>query len=219
MMEEYDLRRDSSTLDSCILVDQKAQQASSWIDWIVMDDLPLNICDKPRTRKNTNLKPIESATLFKYMNAQAQKVINVIKAQLAGQRLGLQLDGWTEVGTHYMAIIASKPAPKFISCFSSLEDESDMGADSIIELLGDMFDLFAILASQLCFWCPTMHQIDRSDDAMTDLLPTAREDVQMQHLYEDRKKLESVNQTIQSSTITRSRRSAGCLTASSSTSR
>ncbi|DAZ94583.1 TPA: hypothetical protein N0F65_004343 [Lagenidium giganteum] len=40
------------------------------------------------------------------MNTLEQKVIDVVKAKLVGQRLGVQLDGWTEAGTHYIAIIA-----------------------------------------------------------------------------------------------------------------
>ncbi|KAG6970736.1 hypothetical protein JG687_00002448 [Phytophthora cactorum] len=46
--------------------------------------------------------------------------------------------------THFIVIIAWTPKDKFLLCFSTLEDESDMRSDSIIDLLDDVLDTYAI---------------------------------------------------------------------------
>ncbi|KAE9341381.1 hypothetical protein PF008_g10647 [Phytophthora fragariae] len=139
------------TLDVFMKVDEFALLVYHWIDWCVEGNRELSFCEKPKTRKYSNLKPICAKTLKKYMLALEEVVQARIKAQLSGKHIGFLVDAWTEDGTHFVAIIAVTSNVKFLLCFSTLEDESDMGADSIIQLMDDVLDTYGIDAAQLCF--------------------------------------------------------------------
>ncbi|KAE9036222.1 hypothetical protein PR001_g8930 [Phytophthora rubi] len=110
-----------------------------------------SFCEKPKTRKYSNLKPICAKTLKKYMLALEEVAQARIKAQLSGKRIRFLVDAWTEDGTHFVAIIAVTSKVKFLLCFSTLDDEADVGADSIIQLMDDVLDTYGIDAAQLCF--------------------------------------------------------------------
>ncbi|KAE9005350.1 hypothetical protein PR002_g16787 [Phytophthora rubi] len=113
-----------------------------------------SFCEKPKTRKYSNLKPICAKTLKKYMLALEEVAQARIKAQLSGKRIRFLVDAWTEDGTHFVAIIAVTSKVKFLLCFSTLDDEADVGADSIIQLMDDVLDTYGIDAAQLCFMYP-----------------------------------------------------------------
>ncbi|GLE06407.1 hypothetical protein PINS_up015654 [Pythium insidiosum] len=121
------------------------------MDWTVDENRELSMCEKPKTRKYSSLKPLASTTLSKYMLAVEEVVQARIKEQLRGKSLGFLIDAWTEGGTHFVAAIAKKNIAKFLLSFSTLEDEADMGADSMIQLLDDMLDTYGIEAKQLGF--------------------------------------------------------------------
>ncbi|DBA03955.1 TPA: hypothetical protein N0F65_010608, partial [Lagenidium giganteum] len=215
-----------------------------------------------------------SITQLKYTQSLERPVVGAVKGIVKDQRVGLLIDGWTESGTHDVAIIAvtlptqaSTEASRHLLCFSTLQDEADMSASSIIELLDVMLDLFGISASQHCVVVCDHASVDRaiankfdvpmigcasdrlnlavsrhysyqthidkihalkvqlntititsyassvrscrdififatSDEALANVLPSAREDVEIQRLSEDLKKLESVNKAIQARTNT-----------------
>ncbi|KAE9329242.1 hypothetical protein PF008_g15985 [Phytophthora fragariae] len=125
---------------------------------IVKREGTLDVIMKPKPRKYSTLNPICAKTLKKYMLALEEIVPARVKAQLSGQRTGFLVDTWTEDGTHFVAV-ASKVM--FLLCFSSLEDEADTGADSIIQLMDDVLDTYGVDAAQLrfrvcdraCQWC------------------------------------------------------------------
>ncbi|DAZ98949.1 TPA: hypothetical protein N0F65_001388 [Lagenidium giganteum] len=48
----------------------------------------------------------------------------------------------------------SEPSLKYLLGFSTLQDESNMSADAMIDLLDDLLDLYTLSASQLCFLVP-----------------------------------------------------------------
>ncbi|ETL91008.1 hypothetical protein L917_10403 [Phytophthora nicotianae] len=89
-----------------------------------MENRERSLCEKVKTRKYTRLKP----------------------------KVGFAIDAWTEDGTHFVAGIGVTETDKYLLCFSTLTDESDMGSDAIIELLDDVLDTYEIHASQLCFY-------------------------------------------------------------------
>ncbi|KAJ0400828.1 hypothetical protein P43SY_008616 [Pythium insidiosum] len=103
--------------------------------WTVSENRELSMCEKPQTRKYTSLKPLASKALSKYMLAVKEVVQARIKEQLR-----LLIDAWTEDVTHFVAAIAVTSSAEFLMSFSTLEDEADMGADSMIQLLDDMLD-------------------------------------------------------------------------------
>ncbi|KAE8974378.1 hypothetical protein PR002_g25933 [Phytophthora rubi] len=76
------------TLDVFMKVDEFALLVYHWIDWCVEENRELSFCEKPKTRKYSNLKPICAKTLKKYMLALEEVVQARIKAQLSGKRIG-----------------------------------------------------------------------------------------------------------------------------------
>ncbi|OWZ06336.1 hypothetical protein PHMEG_00021418 [Phytophthora megakarya] len=236
-----------------------------WLDWIIMENRELSMCEKNKTRKYTSLKPGSVKSLKKHMNGVEKLVQDRIKSQLSGKQVGFGIDAWTEDGTHFIAIIAWTPEDKFLLCFTTLEDESDMSSNSIIDLLDDVLDTFAIDASQLCFfvcdhapmqatlrehsdvldkvhlqmtklntiknqyrllelgalmpvfrnatqWSSTFSMVERyfkingvleniDDDTLADVIPTARDNIKVKALYEDLKKLESVNKKLHTESL------------------
>ncbi|POM78887.1 Hypothetical protein PHPALM_3533 [Phytophthora palmivora] len=107
------------------------------------------MCEKVKTRKYTHLKPLSVQTLKKHMIGSFK---HGSSSDLRGKPLGFLIDSWSEDGIHFVAIIAVTPGNKFLLCCSTLEDESDMGADATIELLDDILDTYAIDPTQLCFY-------------------------------------------------------------------
>ncbi|OWZ09182.1 LOW QUALITY PROTEIN: hypothetical protein PHMEG_00018157 [Phytophthora megakarya] len=107
-----------------------------------MENRELSVCEKNKTRKYTSLKPVSVKSLKKHMNGVEKLVQDRIKSQLSGK----------QDGKHFIDIIAWTPEDKFLLCFTTLEDESDMRSISIIDLLDDVSDTYAIDASQFCFF-------------------------------------------------------------------
>ena len=95
------IRQPQSSLE--FLVDTKSNDIFKWLDWIVMDELELSFCEKPRTRGNARLTKICTKSLKKYMF----KVVTSVKKKIvaiaaACPRYALIFDGWTEDNTHFI---------------------------------------------------------------------------------------------------------------------
>ena len=161
-VDEYEVHRGRpNTLDDfCHAeVDDASKNIYSWLDWIIMDNHQLSMCEKPRARKYSNLQDISTPTLKKYMFAVDEAVREQVKIHLKEQTVGLMLDAWTEDGTHFVGVIAVTPPrvpidarDSFLLAFRTREDEGDMGTDSIISLLDDVLDDYDIALGQLCFF-------------------------------------------------------------------
>lgn len=67
-----------TTLDS--IIDNKSSNAFRWLKWIL--DLSFSFINKPETRENTNLKPLDRHTLTKYMNRVVLQVECVFQGVL-----------------------------------------------------------------------------------------------------------------------------------------
>ncbi|ETM39531.1 hypothetical protein L914_14326, partial [Phytophthora nicotianae] len=100
----------------------------------------------------TRLNRVSVKTLKKNMFGLEGVVQGRIKLRLRGKKVGFAIDAWTEDGTHFVAVIGVTEIDKYLLCFSTLTDKSDMGSDAIIELLDDVLDTYEIHASQLCFY-------------------------------------------------------------------
>ena len=94
-------KQSQSTLK--FMVDSKSNDIFKWLDWIVMDELELSFCEKPRTRGNVQLTKICTKTLKKYMF----EVVSAVKKKISDMasacaRYALIFDGWTEDNTHFI---------------------------------------------------------------------------------------------------------------------
>eukprot|EP00918_Siedleckia_nematoides_P024299 GHVU01052498.1.p1 GENE.GHVU01052498.1~~GHVU01052498.1.p1 ORF type:complete len:547 (+),score=58.57 GHVU01052498.1:299-1939(+) len=107
--------------------DSKAWNIFRWIQWLVMELLPLTFVNKPLTRQNTSLKPICYNTLVKWMRLLCFALERTL-CGLLPQKFGIILDGWTRNGTHFVSLFAVGPTDTYCLAFSPLEDERDLGA-------------------------------------------------------------------------------------------
>jgi hypothetical protein len=102
--------------------------------WILSENRELSFCEKELVRHHTrgNLKPITSTTLKHRMDFTVQVVEKVLTKSLP-VKFGVSFDGWSEFGTHYLAVFAVGPGlPKDLPAllgFSPFEQEDDLSAD------------------------------------------------------------------------------------------
>ncbi|KAG3065378.1 hypothetical protein PI125_g23997 [Phytophthora idaei] len=121
-------RREGS-LDAFVKGDEFSRNIYHWLDGIIMENRELGMCEKVKARKYTRLS-----------------------AKLSGKKVGFAIDTWTDDGTHFVAIIGITKLGKILLRFTTLPNEANMSADAIIEVLGDVFDMYGIEAAQLCFY-------------------------------------------------------------------
>ncbi|KAI3657095.1 hypothetical protein MP638_005789 [Amoeboaphelidium occidentale] len=127
-------------------VDQKHLNIFGWIEWILMCNLAFSFVSNQYTRKYCNLLPICVNTLKKYMTKLLVKVEEIIADELP-DKFGVVLDGWTESGTHYMAVFATftkitGEAVQYLLACSPMGDETSQSADAIIDFLEDTMEVF-----------------------------------------------------------------------------
>ena len=82
-----------------------ANNMYKWIDWVVMENHPFNFVEKKRTRKNSNLTPVNVTTFMKYLRLVTTRVEMIIKSKLP-PKFGLILDGWSGNGIHFSVLFA-----------------------------------------------------------------------------------------------------------------
>ncbi|KAG2764497.1 hypothetical protein PC116_g14753 [Phytophthora cactorum] len=87
------------------LPDQRTCDVLRWVEWCVMDLMPVSFCERPLVRKNAKMEPISAATLQNYLDALYGHVREVIATTLS-DKFGIALDALTTGGRHYFAIMA-----------------------------------------------------------------------------------------------------------------
>ena len=92
-------------------VTEKAKNIYGWLDFIVMNDLPLSSCERSMFTKYLKLKEIDRKTLDKYFYATLAAVKETIKVNLP-ERFGIIMDGWSCDSEHYIAIFATYTTSK-----------------------------------------------------------------------------------------------------------
>ena len=114
------------------LIDMKASNIYSWIDWIVAENLPFNYCEKECTRKYAKLKSISVESVMKYMDLLVVEVEERIKKDLP-QKFAVVFDGWSEDSTHFIGIFAvfisdeaERRKTRHLLAFTPLLDETDL---------------------------------------------------------------------------------------------
>jgi hypothetical protein len=141
-------------------VDSKALNAFRWIEWIVMNNLPLSTVEDELTRKNTNLAPLTVKTFKVYLHKVVKGVETVIGRTLPDQ-FGLVVDGWSEDTTHYFAVFAvfgaiidgKEVAKRYLLAMSPLADETQFTAENHVEFIEQQLDLFGKTRLNVLFLC------------------------------------------------------------------
>ena len=80
-------------------VNKKASTVFSWLEWIIMDNLPFVFVEKRLTKKNTKLDSIGRDTLMKYLKLLTADAEKKVADDLPNQ-FGIIIDGWTEGNQH-----------------------------------------------------------------------------------------------------------------------
>ncbi|ETK76365.1 hypothetical protein L915_17209 [Phytophthora nicotianae] len=77
-------------LDSYVKSDDSSRNVYHWLDWIIMENRELSMCEKIKTRKYTHLKPLSVNTLKKHMLELETVVQTSIRPNLKERRWALQ---------------------------------------------------------------------------------------------------------------------------------
>ena len=57
-----------------VIIHSKASKYYSWLEWIIMDNLPFNFVEKSLTRKNSKLEGVGVGSLMKYLKLLTAEV-------------------------------------------------------------------------------------------------------------------------------------------------
>jgi uncharacterized CHY-type Zn-finger protein len=154
---------------------RKAINLFRWIEWIIIHDLPFSFVESEYTRKNTSLDPISINALLLGMEKLAEKVADRIKDDLPAS-FGLIFDGWSQSGTHFLAVFASyynkesKIASSKGACYPMLSlapllNETSFTADEHITFFGELLTLYGKSIDNVAFFvgdnCETNQCISR----------------------------------------------------------
>ncbi len=143
----------------------KATNIFSWIDLVVMENREFSFTEKQLTRKYSNLEPICTETLMKYMELLSNEVESKIKEELP-EKFGLVFDAWTEGSTHYVAIFATyghKQEAQFpLLSFSPLINEEDLSASSYWFLIIQILEKFGKNEDNIIFLVGDNCQVNKS---------------------------------------------------------
>ncbi|KAG6942938.1 hypothetical protein JG688_00017849 [Phytophthora aleatoria] len=144
-------------------------------------------CERPLVRKNAKMEPISAATLQKYIDLLYTYVRDGIALTLP-HKFGLVLDGWSSGSRHFIAIMAvfedpsvSQPKernPNYdesVQCltrrfvllaFCPLEDEEDLGAQSVFDLIADTLSTFDRPWEYILFMIGDNFSVNQAIDAI-----------------------------------------------------
>lgn len=173
------------------VVDQRTTDIFKWVERCVMDKMPFTFCERPFVRQNSTMESISAGTLKKYVGLLYIHTREVV-AEILPSALGLVIDGWSSNSRHYVAIIAvfndpDVPQPKepnpnydegaqcltrryFLLAFCPLENEEDLGAQSLFDLIADTISTFNKPWSSVLFMvgenCLVNQCIGDKDDAL-----------------------------------------------------
>ena len=141
---------------------EKAKNIFGWMEWIIMENLPLSSCENKNFRKRSNLTTMTSKTLKKYMRAMMRRIFRLIKNR-APPTFGIIIDGWSIGSNHFFAIFVTWTNEKadeveeYLIHFGVIEDvDEDTVFEAIDEDLkkfgftaADWFDVITLALNQL----------------------------------------------------------------------
>ena len=125
---------------------KKGYNIFNWISWIIEDNLPFSFCERPNTKKFSNLDSISVDTLMKYIKLITERVEKKVADSLPSQ-FGIIIDGWKEGTTHYIALFASFADNAGVGQYPLLAiappfDETTYTAENHKAFIGDVLELF-----------------------------------------------------------------------------
>ena len=132
-------------LESFGFVSDKATKIFNWMHWVLERNMPLEEVDNELTRSMSKWDSDSSKTLKKYMQLVVRKVEAVIASEMPSS-IGLLFDGWTSGSTYFVAIYATyvikSETRRVLLALAPLLEETDLGADSHIDLIDETLLLF-----------------------------------------------------------------------------
>lgn len=142
--------------------DPKVISVHGWMDLVVHSLLPFSIIDQPSFHRHVKYSPIDNKTFVKYLGLLTQRVESKIRAALP-DLFSIAFDGWTEGGTHYLAIFAVVPANNengystYLLGFSPFENEQSQDSEQhklyteyVLGLFGKDFKNVAAMSGDNC---------------------------------------------------------------------
>ena len=134
-------------------IDAKAYSTMRWLRLLISKNLPLSYCDDPEfiDSLKEEFKRVSIKTLKNRMALIVKAVEVWIKTEVAkSSHLGLLFDGWSERGTHYLAMFAVTPSKSpLLLAFSPFINEETMTAAEHVRFTDFVLDVFGIQASKL----------------------------------------------------------------------
>jgi hypothetical protein len=131
----------SNLLGATFSIDQKDINIHGWIEGIVMANLPFTFVENEWARKYLSLQNISRNTIKKYMEGLLYTVERKL-ANVLPNTFGVIIDGWTESGTHFLAIFATfvdilgRPNQYLLAC-SPFGDETSQKAPAVVQFIID----------------------------------------------------------------------------------
>ena len=92
-------------IKSVFTVPSNVKNMYSWIELMVMKNIPLTWVDDELFRKASCYDPVSSNSLKKYMELLCRKMENELRTILP-MKFGIIFDGWSEGSDHYIALFA-----------------------------------------------------------------------------------------------------------------
>ncbi|KAG2923797.1 hypothetical protein PC114_g4697 [Phytophthora cactorum] len=146
------------------IVDARTNDIFRWVLLVVMERLTFSFCERQLVRQSTKMTDISEKTLTRCIMLLHQHIHGRIVGVLP-LKFGIVLDGWTCGGRHYVSIFAvfddssshpsyarkdddyfndlDRPSRRFLLlAFSPVDDEEDLGAQSLFDLIADTLSRF-----------------------------------------------------------------------------
>jgi hypothetical protein len=144
-------RSKKAAADPVYFVNRKVVLLHSWLDWIIMDNLPIAAVEDPMFRKYSNLDAISVDTFDKYLMLVKGVIDEKLKQELPA-KFGLVIDGWAEENTYNIGVFAAyakdgKNYTRLLMFF----DEARFTAQTLAEFLLDVVENFNRTKKDLLF--------------------------------------------------------------------
>jgi hypothetical protein len=143
----------------------KVKNIFAWIEWIITENHPFEMCERELSRKYSNLEPISTPTLMKYLEKLGQAV-RVKLQKVLPLKFGIILDGWSQNGIHFIGLFANyhdntlqNSIPLNVSLlrkevllsFCPITNEEDLGSNSQKDFIEETLSLYGRSCKDLLF--------------------------------------------------------------------
>lgn len=137
-----------------------ARNMYSWIEWIIIENRAVTMCEKILAKQYTRLNKTTAKTLKAYMKLLENSVKDEITHVLKDKKIGVVFDCWTKGGFHFVCFLAVTAGRSkddghgvrstFMLSFEAFES-GNFGANAMIDILDNTLDQYQLDPSQLVF--------------------------------------------------------------------